>query len=81
MVLKKIEPILKIMDLSPGLYIFVTVGDQKLHGSSPADASRVLQWINYADNEIVPASCTWVFPCLGIMQFNKQVFIVSQNLV
>lgn len=26
---------------------------------------------NFADNEILPASCTWVFPCLGIMQFNK----------
>merc|ERR1711902_371876 len=24
-----------------------------------------------ADNEILPASCTWVFPTLGIMQFNK----------
>lgn len=23
------------------------------------------------DNEVLPASCTWVFPCLGIMQFNK----------
>merc|ERR1719247_2368340 len=27
--------------------------------------------MNFADNEILPASCTWVFPCLGIMQFNK----------
>ena len=24
-----------------------------------------------ADNEILPAACTWVFPTLGIMQFNK----------
>merc|ERR1719244_735579 len=24
-----------------------------------------------ADNEILPASCTWVFPTMGIMQFNK----------
>merc|ERR1712244_176424 len=24
-----------------------------------------------ADNEILPASCTWVFPFMGIMQFNK----------
>ncbi|MFX7212898.1 glutathione binding-like protein, partial [Acinetobacter baumannii] len=24
------------------------------------------------DNEILPASCTWVYPCLGITQYNKQ---------
>merc|ERR1711910_88532 len=24
-----------------------------------------------ADNEILPAACTWVFPTMGIMQFNK----------
>merc|ERR1712098_673933 len=24
-----------------------------------------------ADNEILPASCTWVFPTMGIMQYNK----------
>merc|ERR1712071_490080 len=24
-----------------------------------------------ADNEILPASCTWLFPTMGIMQFNK----------
>ncbi|GFQ76639.1 elongation factor 1-gamma [Trichonephila clavata] len=29
-------------------------------------------WINFAESEILPPSCTWTFPCLGIMQFNKQ---------
>ena len=24
-----------------------------------------------ADNEILPAACTWVFPTMGIMQYNK----------
>jgi elongation factor 1-gamma len=27
--------------------------------------------MNFADSDILPASCTWVFPTLGIMQFNK----------
>ena len=27
--------------------------------------------MNFADSDILPASCTWVYPCLGIMQFNK----------
>merc|ERR1719309_505361 len=35
------------------------------------DQAQVVAWMNFADNEILPASCTWVFPCLGIMQFNK----------
>merc|ERR1719510_3808 len=31
----------------------------------------VVQWMAMADNEILPAACTWVFPTMGIMQFNK----------
>ncbi|GAB1597729.1 elongation factor 1-gamma-like [Argonauta hians] len=48
------------------------VGSDQLRGSTVEDATRVLQWINFADNEILPASCTWVYPCLGIIQYNKQ---------
>ena len=32
---------------------------------------QVVQWMVMADNEILPAACTWVFPTMGIMQFNK----------
>lgn len=42
-------------------------------GANAKDAAYVQQWINFAENEILPASCTWVYPCLGITQFNKQV--------
>ncbi|XP_060553025.1 elongation factor 1-gamma-like [Ruditapes philippinarum] len=48
------------------------VGNDQLLGKTQADAARIQQWINFGDNEILPASCTWVFPCLGITQFNKQ---------
>jgi len=48
------------------------VGNEQLVGKSQADSARVQQWVNFGDNEILPASCTWVFPCLGITQFNKQ---------
>ena len=34
--------------------------------------TEIQQWISFADNEILPAACTWVFPCMGIMAFNKQ---------
>uniref|UniRef100_T1JND6 Elongation factor 1-gamma n=1 Tax=Strigamia maritima TaxID=126957 RepID=T1JND6_STRMM len=48
------------------------VGNEQLRGTSPIDQALIQQWINVADNEILPSSCTWVFPCFGIMQYNKQ---------
>ena len=51
----------------------LTVANDALRGSSTLDAAYVQQWVSFADSEILPASCTWVFPCMGIMQFNKQV--------
>merc|ERR1712137_1161407 len=46
--------------------IALYVGNQQLNGSTQSDAAKVQQWVNFGDNEILPASCTWVFPCLGI---------------
>lgn len=48
------------------------VATDALRGRTLADQAKVQQWINFADQEILPASCTWVFPTLGIMQYNKQ---------
>merc|ERR1711981_308161 len=48
------------------------VGNDELRGGSDAAArAQVVQWMCMADNEILPAACTWVFPTMGIMQFNK----------
>merc|ERR1711981_905231 len=48
------------------------VGNDELRGGSEAAArAQVVQWMCMADNEILPAACTWVFPTMGIMQFNK----------
>merc|ERR1712018_1008545 len=49
------------------------VANDQLRGGKqdPLAQSQVLQWLNFADADILPAACTWVFPCLGIMQFNK----------
>lgn len=52
---------------------FFAVGNPQLRGTSDQDASLILQWINFGDNEILPSACTWVYPCLGIVQYNKQV--------
>merc|ERR1712241_1157673 len=40
-------------------------------GAEPHAQAAVAQWMAFAQNEVLPAACTWVFPCLGIMQFNK----------
>ncbi len=56
---------------------YITVSNDALRGANATDAAYVQQWVNFADNEILPATCTWVFPCMGIMQFNKQVQIRS----
>merc|ERR1711997_643640 len=48
------------------------VANDQLRGGKDAVAQcQILQWLNFADTDILPAACTWVFPCLGIMQFNK----------
>eukprot|EP00088_Acartia_fossae_P008089 TRINITY_DN1380_c0_g1_i4.p1 TRINITY_DN1380_c0_g1~~TRINITY_DN1380_c0_g1_i4.p1 ORF type:complete len:428 (-),score=141.96 TRINITY_DN1380_c0_g1_i4:135-1418(-) len=48
------------------------VGNDELRGGSAAEArAAVVQWMCWADSDILPASCTWVFPCMGIMQYNK----------
>merc|ERR1719330_594541 len=48
------------------------VANGELRGEDAKAASLVQQWISFSDNEILPAACTWVFPCLGITQYNKQ---------
>merc|ERR1712154_450874 len=47
------------------------VANAELRGENDKSAALVQQWISFSDNEILPAACTWVFPCLGIIQFNK----------
>jgi len=47
------------------------VANQQMRGQSGLDQALVAQWMSFAQNEVLPATCTWVFPTLGIMQFNK----------
>ncbi|XP_063352700.1 elongation factor 1-gamma [Pelmatolapia mariae] len=48
------------------------LSNDTLRGSTPQAAAQVLQWVSFADSEIIPPASAWVFPTLGIMQFNKQ---------
>lgn len=49
------------------------MSNDALRGATPQAAAQVLQWVSFADSEIIPPASAWVFPTLGIMQFNKQV--------
>jgi elongation factor 1-gamma len=61
-----------------GVYLFESnaiahfLSNEQLRGKTLAEQSQVLQWIEYGEREINPASATLVYPCMGIMQFNKQ---------
>lgn len=58
------------------------MSNDTLRGATPQAAAQVLQWVSFADSEIIPPASAWVFPTLGIMQFNKQVYssvFLSQN--
>lgn len=50
--------------------LFLVSNDQ-LRGQTPVEQSQVFQWIEYSDREISPVSQTLVYPCMGILQFNK----------
>ena len=52
---------------------FWSVSNDQLKGTTPLEAALVQQYVNFADQEILPAAATWVFPTLGLMQQNKQV--------
>lgn len=49
------------------------VANQELRGKKDFEQAQVLQWLGFAETEILPAACAWVFPVLGIIQYNKQV--------
>jgi len=48
------------------------VANKQLRGGDSCLAqAQVAQFVSFAQNEVLPAACTWVFPTMGIMQFNK----------
>lgn len=60
-----------------GVYLFEAnaiayfLSNDQLRGQTPVEQSQVFQWIEYSDREIAPVSQTLVYPCMGILQFNK----------
>ncbi|XP_066932429.1 elongation factor 1-gamma-like isoform X2 [Clytia hemisphaerica] len=46
--------------------------DALLGGKDSANQASVREYISFAENEIVPSACAWVYPTLGLRQYNKQ---------
>lgn len=57
--------------LSESNAIAYFVANEQLRGKSDWEKAQVLQWVNFADSEVLPYSSAWVFPLLGIMPYNK----------
>ncbi|GAB0099143.1 Elongation factor 1-gamma [Sergentomyia squamirostris] len=48
------------------------LANDALRGKTILHQSEVWQWVNFADSELLPASCAWIFPLIGIMPFQKE---------
>ncbi|XP_060531925.1 elongation factor 1-gamma isoform X2 [Cylas formicarius] len=44
------------------------VANEQLRGKNDYHKAQILQWIGFAEGEILPAACAWVFPILGIIK-------------
>ncbi|XP_056639035.1 elongation factor 1-gamma [Diorhabda sublineata] len=44
------------------------VANDELRGKNDYDRAQILQWIGFAEGEILPVVCAWVFPVLGILK-------------
>jgi len=57
--------------LSESNAIAYYVANEQLRGKSDLERAQVLQWLSFAESEILPYASSWVFPLLGFMPYNK----------
>ncbi|KJE91871.1 eukaryotic translation elongation factor 1 gamma [Capsaspora owczarzaki ATCC 30864] len=50
---------------------FVAGENRTLTGETTVAAAQVQQFIGFANNDLFPAVCTWVFPIYGAIPYNK----------
>ncbi|CAH1402744.1 unnamed protein product, partial [Nezara viridula] len=55
------------------------VSSNDLKGTGDVEKAQVIQWLSYADNEILPPASVWTFPYLGILDYNKQAVNNAKN--
>jgi len=59
--------------------IAMFLANAQLRGKSKEHQAEVQQWIGFAENEILPPACSWVFPILGIMPKNDKDMKAGQE--
>jgi len=65
--------------LSESNAIAFYVSNETLRGKNLIDQSLIWQYVEFAENEVLPSACTWVYPTLGFKQYNKQETERAQN--
>jgi elongation factor 1-gamma len=49
------------------------VASDDLRGKDNVQRALVQQWVSFADNELLPAACSWVFPVVGVLDQCKEL--------
>lgn len=55
------------------------LSNAQLKGENDFQKAEVLQWLEFAENELLPAACAVVFPSISIMQYNKNNFEAAKE--
>lgn len=48
------------------------VSNEQLRGKTEAEKSKIFDYVSFAQDELLPNACRWVFPILEIYPYNKQ---------
>ena len=80
-----VDPQVPALETKDGNYLIESnaiayyLSNDQLKGKTPLDQALVIQWLSFADNEILPPAYTWVLPSLGAIQPNKQAIERSKT--
>lgn len=47
------------------------VANEQLRGKTSLEQAKVAQWLSFAESELLPSSCAWVFPLIGIVPYEN----------
>lgn len=64
-------PVLKIDEnksLSDSNAICFLFANESLRGRSVEETTEVLQWMQFAEQTLLPPVCAWIFPLIGIVK-------------
>ena len=55
--------------------------DQLKGGDTEIERAQVLQWMNFAETDLVPATYNWVFPILGLLETHENEAVALKKLI